>query len=452
MNFSKAAWLVTSVLGVLLVSAWSGGCSSSSSGGSPNSVGNTAPGVCTDTCDKPCGSDNDCNTANGELCCDYSSIGNGAGKVCQAAKSCPTFCAQDTDCQTSMGQACEPVSLSNGSVKVCEQATQAIHECSSDAQCTGNNEICCTIYKGSGLCTAANACPKSCSTSSSCDTTQGEICCTSVAAVDPNLNVPGLCLNPQYSPCPKSCTTSSDCAATGDLCCNGVCQKTCPKSCNVDNDCTNQICCKSYNSALPAGPGMYSTGPTCTGTPIYTTCQQCQLSRGCTCPGCGSEAGTGGCTGTPDYPDCASCGNAFGCSSCLGCQTGTSVSCTGTASLCTNYIDQASCQAQMGCTWDSVGMTCSGTAFACATFTTTATCDAQSGCFAGTATCTGTLTPCTQLTSGTCSSQFGCTYSVGTSSCDGTPTPCTQLPVTSSPDAGFSQNLCTNQPGCIVTQ
>ncbi len=253
MNFSKAAWL-TSVLGVLLVSAWSGGCSSSSGGGSPNSVGNTAPGVCTDSCDKPCGSDNDCNTANGELCCDYSSVGNGAGKVCQAAKSCPTFCGQDTDCQTSMGQACEPVSLSNSSVKVCEQATQAIHQCSSDAQCTGNNEVCCTIYKGGGLCTAANACPKSCSTSSSCDTAQGEICCTSVAAVDPNLNAPGLCLNPQYSPCPKSCTTSSDCASTGDLCCNGVCQKTCPKSCNVDNDCTNQILLQELQLGAPGWP------------------------------------------------------------------------------------------------------------------------------------------------------------------------------------------------------
>jgi hypothetical protein len=104
MSFSKA-WLAAPALCVVLVvaAALGGGCSSNSNGNGSSSGGVSGPGICLSACDKPCGSDSDCDTSNGELCCDYGS----AGKVCQSAKSCPKFCGSDTDCLTSMGQACE---------------------------------------------------------------------------------------------------------------------------------------------------------------------------------------------------------------------------------------------------------------------------------------------------------------------------------------------------------
>ena len=74
----------TSLVFVFVVSlalVCTGGCSSSSNGGINSSVG--GPGVCESTCPKPCVADSDCQTSNGELCCDYGA----AGKVCQSASS-----------------------------------------------------------------------------------------------------------------------------------------------------------------------------------------------------------------------------------------------------------------------------------------------------------------------------------------------------------------------------
>lgn len=441
MGFSKA-WLAAPALVVLLsiAGALGGGCSSTNGGGGSSGSGSggssSGPGICLSACDKPCGSDSDCDTSNGELCCDYGS----AGKVCQSAKSCPKFCGSDTDCLTSMGQACEKVSLSSP-VTVCEPASSGLKTCTVDTDCPGSSEVCCNIYS-KGLCTPANECPKSCSDSSSCNTQNGEVCCTTVKAVDPSITAAGLCLNPQYAPCPKACPNGdSDCASTNQLCCNGICSNSCPKSCTQSSDCDQQICCTSYKASLPPGPTLFHTGPTCTGTPLYTTCQQCQ-SRGCSCPGCGTEAGTGYCQGTPYATDCTYCGQNYSCN-CVGCTLGASA-CTGNPTYQCNQWDgdQTGCLSEPGCTYPDGGTLCTGTPTACASLISQQACQTQTGCTWG-ASCTGTVTQCSQLTSSTtCAQQQGCNYYTGTSACDGTLTPCDQIPATQ----------CSLQPGCVLTQ
>jgi len=441
MSFSKA-WLAAPALCVVLVvaAALGGGCSSNSNGGGNGSSGSgsggaSGPGICLSSCDKPCGGDGDCDTSNGELCCDYGS----AGKVCQDAKSCPKFCGSDQDCMTSMGQACEKVSLSSA-VTICESASQGLQTCKVDTDCLGNSQVCCNIYQ-TGLCTAANECPKSCSTSSTCNTTNGEVCCTTASKVDPSITAPGLCLNPQYAPCPKACPNGdSDCASTSQLCCNGICSNTCPKSCNQSSDCDQQICCTSYKASLPPGPTLFHTGPTCAGAPTYTTCQQCGQIRGCgSCPGCGVDGGTGVCEGTPFSSTCDYCGTNYGCA-CPGCSN-TTGSCSGSIfNSCSQWSDPVSCTAELGCTWGDASLICTGTPLPCTSYASQTACTAQSCTWS---TCTGNPTTCSLLTSSTtCSQQPGCSFVTGSGPCDGTPTPCDQL----------TPSMCSLQQGCVLTQ
>src|SRR5207237_358368 len=129
-------------LGAIL-SVIGAGCSSSSSGGTGTvpTTTSTGQGTCAATCDKPCGSDQDCNTSQGELCCDFGET----GKICQNAKSCPKFCHDDSTCETAMGQACVRTTL--GSQKlVCEPAAAGLKLCQGDSDCTATNTICCQIY------------------------------------------------------------------------------------------------------------------------------------------------------------------------------------------------------------------------------------------------------------------------------------------------------------------
>lgn len=426
---------------------WFGGCgpggtgttgSSSSSTGS----GSNGAGVCSATCDNSCTKDQDCNMSAGELCCDYGA----AGKVCQAAATCPHACTADSNCNLSSGQACIRTTLTSTQM-VCGQPSQGLKICQHDADCP-SNEVCCGDYT-QPFCTPAARCPKSCTTSSQCQTTQGEICCTSAKTMEPSLSAAGLCLNPNYTACPQSCSTSADCA-TGTtnnlLCCNGICAATCPNRCQQSSDCINQICCKSarLNAAQP--PQTFSAGPSCQGTPTYATCTSCGTSTGsCTyCPGCTAASGTTGtCLGTPNYTDCASCGTALGCSYCPGCSTSTTGSCGGSALYsCGTYNfsgNQTQCQA-IGCTWSSTGSPayCSGFPSSCSSLADMTSCG-YAGCSWSTG-CTGTLTPCSQLTSSTaCQTQYGCLWSTGTTSCTGTVTPCAQL----------TSTTCTSQPGCI---
>ncbi|MEK6973976.1 MAG: fibronectin type III domain-containing protein [Nanoarchaeota archaeon] len=55
-------------------------------------------------------------------------------------------------------------------------------------------------------------------------------------------------------------------------------------------------------------------------------------------------------------------------------------SCTGTAWACSNFYDQPTCNAQLGCYWDGFGEFCDGGAYPCSGYTSQSTCQNQQGC------------------------------------------------------------------------
>src|SRR5579859_118050 len=380
------------LLVVCFALAWIGGCSGAS--GPPQGVTTTGQAVCAAACAKPCSQDSDCQTSSGELCCDYGS----AGKVCQSAASCPQFCANDTTCDSATGQACVVTSLEPSAQRSCQKAQDGLQLCKTDTDCTTPGNVCCGIYD-QGICLPSNECPKTCATSSECQTALGEVCCTSVKAIDPTVTAAGLCLDPKYAPCPKACTSSTDCASTGELCCNGICQATCPKACSTDSDCSGaaRICCPTASAHAAEPPHVFKTGPTCSGTPAYPTCAACATGAGCGgCAGCETP---GTCTGTPSGHDCSTCGASYGCSACEGCTTGApgTGACAGSPDYTSCASCGSSCASCQGCT--SGGSACTGTPY----YPTCASCPA-SAC--GTSECQG------------------CTAIAGTGGCTGTPYTC----------------------------
>ena len=192
------------------------------------------------------------------------------------------------------------------------------------------------------------------------------------------------------------------------------------------------------------GADATTGGGTCTGTPTFASCGQCQ-AQGCSCPGCATVVASGACVGTPFT--CAECGSAYSCSptSCEGCImqgagqcTGSTLypscascpmtycgtpnvcpgcalaglACVGTLTPCSANATQNACQAQSYCTWSPPS--CGGTALPCSAFTAPATCGGQGGCnwaFGARQTCAGTVTACAALSAQACSTQPGCTLS-----------------------------------------
>jgi hypothetical protein len=235
-------------------------------------------GICADTCPKECNQDNDCDVTRGELCCDH----GGLGKICQSAASCPRFCTADSQCQTTMSEACVRYTLDDQS-RICDLPKNGIAICKTDASCQ-TGEKCCSIYS-EPVCLPVNLCPKTCGTSSECNTSQGEICCTTLNALDKTLTARGLCIDPAAVACPRLCTQSSTCRTQdGEVCCNGVCSTSCAaKTCHTSNDCSAQICCKvaaAQASGRPAGVPVPATG------------------AGGSSPGTGGSTGLGGSIGT----------------------------------------------------------------------------------------------------------------------------------------------------------
>src|SRR5262245_15488738 len=98
-------------------------------------------GLCVDTCPISCDVDRDCDTAKGDLCCDY----GGGAKACVAAKACPRFCTMDNMCNTASGEACLRTALGSSAMR-CVEPKHALKLCSSDQVCK-QGEKCCTIYK-----------------------------------------------------------------------------------------------------------------------------------------------------------------------------------------------------------------------------------------------------------------------------------------------------------------
>lgn len=285
-----------------------GGSGTGTTGNDASATGNDASstatggstGICADSCLKDCVSDNDCDVAGGELCCDYQSD----GKACVPAAECPRFCSDDQQCQVTTGEACVQVVLET-EAKTCAPASEALTACTADSDCTSGQK-CCTIYDRP-TCLSVDECPKSCSMGTDCNSSVGEVCCASVANLDSTLSVPGLCLHPNLFECPRLCATSSDCnTQEGQICCEGVCSTTCTRSCTTSNDCPNQICCKS---AAARSPFRNVTPP---GYPVYSASGGTAGSDGGATGGSGGASGSGGTGGSQGAPSCvglpATCG------------------------------------------------------------------------------------------------------------------------------------------------
>ncbi len=427
---NRQVWQRLAFVMFLVAALGLGACSSKTTGGGGGSGGTLPPGtgICSDTCERDCTTDQDCDMTQGDLCCDLSP----AGKSCMKASECPRACTTDTQCDMTSGLVCARVSLSI-SQDYCASPASGLQFCQSDNDCSIGN-TCCSIYN-QPICLPPSQCPNACATSADCKTTSGEICCTSVGSLEPTLVVPGLCLNPLYEPCPQTCTSSSNCTSmSAPLCCNGLCSDTCAKTCTQSTDCTNQICCKSAWQRLSSQQTkIFTASPTCMGT--ADSCSTCAYYGGCGCPGCSSAGGT--CSGTP-Y-SCSLCGEYSSCSLCPGCAPSNTGSCTGTAYPCSYYDYYSSYYCtQAGCTWDSTTSLCQGTPTPCSALTSETTCDASSYCYWSSGDCTGTPTPCSQVSSTNCSYNPGCS---SVTTCTGTATPCSQL----------SSATCSNNPGCIAS-
>jgi hypothetical protein len=251
-----------------------------SDGGSTSEL--AAGGFCADTCPKECQGDTECDTADGELCCNFGDN----GQICMPAAMCPRFCDDDVQCDTDVGEACVRPTLAIKE-KVCAQPKVSVRTCSDENGCdTGNGETCCDIYN-EAICLPAYLCPKACSSSNECDTQGGQVCCKTLSQADPTLRSVGLCVDPDRVPCPKICSASGDCdTGQGELCCNGFCSTSCAKKCETSNECSGQICCKALASKSPLfSDGLKSAGyEACTCSGIETACGDTGTLH--TCDGC----------------------------------------------------------------------------------------------------------------------------------------------------------------------
>jgi len=401
---------------------------------------NLAPGegYCQDTCTKDCTRDQDCEMSNGEMCCKIGEYGS----TCLPASQCPVECVDETKCNTKNGQACERTTLVTQQT-YCALPSSALQMCDEDGDCT-NGKVCCGNYK-ERICLDPSLCPKACSDSTECDTAKGELCCTSVGKIEPNLNVPGLCVNTNYtltsgySSCPKTCTKSSECDnASNEVCCNGLCTTNhdlCPKVCKQSSDCNGQLCCKSALMRMPdPSTHVFTSGPSCKGTPSNTcSSSSCYSVLGCNAPGtctsngysCATFSGDSsyqtfctsmGCTyNAPTSGSCAERSSTYTCAS----WSGSSTTCTG-----------------MGCTYTATTGTCNPYGYTCSTFSGSSSTTSQTYCTSmgcdyspptGSCISSGSYL-CSDL-SGSSSSQsyctdMGCTFDSSTNTCSGTPTAC----------------------------
>jgi hypothetical protein len=261
-------------------------------------------GVCADTCPKACDEDDECNTAEGEICCSF----GGDGRACMPAQMCPRFCDDDSTCDSAKGEACLRPSLATPQ-SACMDPVASIKLCQDDGSCALGEE-CCTIYK-EPVCVPTGLCPNPCSQAAECDTAAKQVCCTTLSLIDETLGVPGLCVDPGHVPCPKACAQSADCnTGDGELCCDGICSTSCPKKCEESNECNGQVCCKTAAIFSPwlgaAKPGYYagnnttSTSSSSTGNP-----GDCDYQFNGVCD---EPNGTGLCPFGTDFADCQSQG------------------------------------------------------------------------------------------------------------------------------------------------
>jgi hypothetical protein len=240
------------VVGMVLAAGCAGEPKRSSK--SDDDDGGTNPqttGICMAACPNLCDDDQDCDLSKGEMCCDFGEH----GAICTPAASCPRLCQNDNTCDLAGGEACLRVSL-HTTQAICVEPETAVRLCStpgSDAGCEVG-ETCCGNYK-EPVCMPTHLCPGGCGADEHCDTSIGDVCCTSMPQIDTTLAVPGLCIASTI--CPRLCGTSSECnTQNGEICCEGVCSTSCAKKCETSSDCLGQVCCKAAAVKSPLFSGL----------------------------------------------------------------------------------------------------------------------------------------------------------------------------------------------------
>lgn len=281
----------------------------SSSGGGPGPNGS---GVCTTSCPKSCSTDADCPSTDPE-CANFGSAGSACVPV---GTSVPKFCTSDSACNTAAGEECCATNAASTDT-VCALAAECRKSCSADTDCAGGTPKCCTDY-ASPVCTATDACPVACTQTTDCNTTAGQLCCTTIHLADTHStlspSLAGVCA--PAAECPVSCTADSDCAGTsgqGELCCNGLCAATCVKSCTVDNDCNTengQLCCNSPVLASPwyGFSPVLNVNPSGGGTECATLAKCCAGLQGSDAEECLAIEEQGNESSCESYLDSSLCG------------------------------------------------------------------------------------------------------------------------------------------------
>ncbi len=304
---------------------------------------------------------------------------------------------------------------------------------------------------GDGICQAS--CAKACTSDSSCNTSQGELCC--------DLGDPGKICMPAVD-CPRFCEDDSTCGTSSGEACALVNLSTpneCVSAgsgfnpCDSDRDCgTGTTCCGNYNQpiCLPHGqcPAACSKNSDCNTGNAESCCttaplMEPNLAVDGLCFGEGYEFCPKACDSSSD------CNTSFGETCCNGlCST----SCP---QACKESRDCTSQNARICCTSASArrppptrifseGPSCKGTAYSCVTLGTLSAsyCTAELGCVPARSACTGSPYTCSYSDNfqTECVARDGCSYDKDTGFCDGTPAACS-----SADDA----TTCSANSGCI---
>lgn len=315
--------------------------------------------------------------------------------------------------------------------------------CASDADCTGG-ETC----QGTGRCHP----PGYCQSDDDCDTTHARIdsMCTAGPCTDDDAScAPYIC---SHGTCEASCTTNGDCqqgygcgagacvaACTSDAQCgNYRCVAAgCVTACASDTDCAAGSLCDDSACApraCTAGSTGKCDGFACQGGTCATSCSgatgcdpglTCAADGSCECddtPGaCGGYACEGvacltSCTGDSDCDSVHTChdGSCLACAgTALACASQSTCSASGcaTSQVCVGTIDcsafdnaEDNCGLYAGCVWDASTFDCDGSSSCGANV---GDCDPDLGCSMASG-CTGTPTPCQDLSLTECAQTSGC--------------------------------------------
>lgn len=192
-------------------------------------------------------------------------------------------------------------------------------------------------------------------------------------------------------------------ACTGGVCCDGQCRA--GGSCCVDADCDgcwgtptpcseiDPLVCSSQSGCMPSAmPQCYGTGGSCGSFTTQGLCDGCGCMWMITCFGADANCG-----GISSSLDCIACGCTWDVPSCVG----GSMDCGG-------FSTQTGCTS-CGCSWNSGTHTCTGSA-SCADLEATFLCS-SCGCTWSPPDCFGSHRPCTsEGDQASCEAELGCSW------------------------------------------